>query len=102
MSCCSSSTLPQNWTSVYSYHLIALLQLHWQVPFEYVCISPLDHVLLLFDAVSFVCYMAFVSDMVHVILLVIEVLSSAGVPIVVFHPGRERLKRQARRQKVYL
>ncbi len=31
---------------------------------KYVCISPLDHVLLLLDAVPFVCDMAFVFDMV--------------------------------------
>jgi len=56
--------------------------------------SPLDHVLLLFDAVSFVCDMAFVFDMVHVVLLVVEVLQDARVPTVVFHAGPELLKRQ--------
>ena len=65
MACCSSSTSPQSWTSVYSYHLIALLLVHWQVPFDYVCVSPLDHVLLLPDAVPFVCDMTFMFDMVH-------------------------------------
>ena len=44
------------------------------MPLEYVCISPLDHVLLLLDAVSFVYDMAFVFDMVHLILLAVEVL----------------------------
>jgi len=70
--------------------------------FEYVCISPLDHVLLLLDAVSFVCDMAFVLDMVHVVLLGVEVLQDARVPTVVFHASPELLKRQARRQKVFL
>ena len=72
------------------------------MPFEYVGISPLDHVLLLFDAVPFVCGMAFVFDMVHVVLLVLEVLQDARVPTVVFHAGPKLLKHQARRQKVFL
>ena len=72
------------------------------MPFEYVCISPLDHILLLLDAVSFVYDMAFVFDMVHLILLAIEVLQDAWVSAVVFHVGPELFKCQARRQKVFL
>ncbi len=41
-------------------------------------------------------------DMVHVVLLVVEVLQDARVPTVVFHAGPELLKCQARRQKVFL
>ncbi len=46
--------------------------------------------------------MAFVFDVVHVVLLVVEVLQHARVPAVVFYAGPELLKRQARRQKVFL
>ena len=46
----------------------------------------MDHVLLLFDVVSFIWDMAFVFDMLHVVLLV-EVLQDARVPTVVFHAG---------------
>jgi len=62
----------------------------------------LDHVLLLFAAVPFVCDMAFVFDMVHVVLVVVEVLQDAWVPTVVFHAGPKLLKRQARTQEVFL
>ena len=72
------------------------------MPLEYVCISPLDHVLLLLDAVSFVYDMAFVFDMVHLILLAVELLQDARVSAVVFHASPELLKCQARRQKVFL
>jgi len=72
------------------------------VPFEYVCISPLDHVLLLLDAVSFVCDMAVVVDMVHLVMLTVEVLQDAWVSTVVSHAGPELLTRQSRRQKVLL
>ncbi len=30
-----------------------MLRVHWQVPFEYVCVSPLDYVLLVLDVLSF-------------------------------------------------
>jgi len=62
------------------------------VPFEYVCVSPLDHVLLLLDAVPFVCDMTFMFDMVHLILLAAEVLQNAWVSTVVFHAGPELFK----------
>ena len=52
---------------------------------------------LLFDAVSFVCDMAFVFDVVHLILLAVEVLQNAWVSAVVFHAGPESFKCQARR-----
>ena len=64
------------------------------VPFGYVCISPLDHVLLLLDAVSFVHDVALVFDMVHLILLAVEVLQDAWISAVVSHAGPELLKRQ--------
>ena len=54
------------------------------------------------DAVSFVCDMAFVFDMVHLVLLAAEVLQDAWVSTVVFHAGPELLKCQAMRQKVFL
>ncbi len=55
---------------------------------KYVCISPLEHVLLLLDAVPFVCDMAFVFDMVHVVLLAIEVFQYAWVFTVVFYAAQ--------------
>ncbi len=72
------------------------------MPFEYVCISSLDHVLLLLDAVSFVCDMAFVVDVVHLVLLAVEVLQDAWVVTVVLHAGPELLKCQARRQSFFM
>jgi len=53
-------------------------------------------------AVPFVYDMAFVIDMVHGFLLLVQVLQDAWVPTVVFHAGLELLKRQARRHKVFL
>ena len=60
--------------------------------------------MLLLDAVSFVYDMAFefVFDMVHLVLLVVEVLQDARVSTVVLLAGPELLKRQAKRQKVFL
>ncbi len=46
--------------------------------------------------------MAFVFDMVHLVLLAAEVLQDAWVSTVVFHAGPELLKCQAMRQKVFL
>jgi len=72
------------------------------VPFEYVRVSPLDHVLLLLDAVPFVCDMGLMFDMVHLVLLAVEVLQDAWISTVVFHAGPELFKCQARRQEIFL
>ena len=72
------------------------------MPLEHVRVSPLDHVLLLLDAVPFVCDMALMFDMVHLVLLAIEVLEDARVSTVVFHAGPELFKCQPRRQKIFL
>ena len=71
------------------------------MPLEYVCVTP-DHVLLLLDALPFVCYMTFMFDMVILALLAKEVFQDAWGSTVVFQKGPYLFNCQARRQKVFL
>ena len=65
----------------------SLALVHWQVPPERV--SQLNHVILLLDPVSFVCDMAFMFDMVHLVLLALEVVQDAWISDVLLYPGPE-------------
>ncbi len=65
------------------------------MPLEYVRVSPLDHVLLLLDAVPFVCDMALMFDMVHLVLLAVKVLQDTRVSTVMFYAGPELFKCRA-------
>ena len=71
------------------------------MPFEYVCVSPLDHALLLPVTVSSVRNMSLMSDMIHLILLPISVFQNAWVSAVVLHAGPELVMCQ-RRQEIFL
>lgn len=71
------------------------------MPFEYVCVSPLDHALLLPVTVSFVRNMTLMSGMVYFVLLAISVFQNAWVSAVVFYAGPELVVCQ-RRQEIFL
>ena len=58
--------------------------------------------LLLLATVPFVCDMAFMFDVVHLVLLAIMVLQDRWTYIVVFHASPEVFKCQATRQGVFL
>ena len=59
--CCTSSTSPQNWTCVYSYHLVVSTLAG--EPFGYVCVSPLEYAycfsLMRFPLARQICGMTF-------------------------------------------
>jgi len=59
------------------------------VHFVYVRVSPLNHVLLLLDAVSFVCNKTFMFDVVFQILSSIYAFQKKGSFTVGFHTGAE-------------